>query len=105
MDGEFKGVVKVDFKEAREKSGVSKQMAEQIFKEVSYSDISLDDVESGSAKINEQQVNSGISPKAKELVSVAINNKEWIKIKLNPILNPPIISGVPLSSLLSIFLT
>lgn len=55
---DFKGVVKVDFKDAREKSGVSKEMASQIFKELSYSDISLDDVENGTQKINEEQINT-----------------------------------------------
>ena len=55
---EFKGTFKVDFKEAREKSGISKDLVQEIFNEVSYSNISLDDVENNHVKINEQQVNT-----------------------------------------------
>lgn len=55
---DFKGIVKIDFKEAREKSGVSKAMAQEIFNEVGYTGISLDAIENNEVKLNEQQVNT-----------------------------------------------
>ncbi|MCQ2910699.1 MAG: hypothetical protein MJ244_00785 [Clostridia bacterium] len=55
---EFNGVVKVDFKTARENAGMSKELASQIFKEVSFSDISIDDVEEGNAYLNQQEVDT-----------------------------------------------
>ena len=55
---EFNGVVKVDFKTARENAGMSKELASQIFKEVSFSNISIDDVESGDVKLSENDVDT-----------------------------------------------
>ncbi|MCQ2979616.1 MAG: hypothetical protein MJ245_07455 [Clostridia bacterium] len=55
---DFNGVVRVDFKEAREKSGLNKDFANEIFKEVSFSNISIDDVESGDVKLSENDVDT-----------------------------------------------
>ena len=58
MDENFKGVVKVDFKDAREKNNFAKGDVEQIFRAVGYNDIDLDAVEREETPITETEVDT-----------------------------------------------
>ncbi|MCQ2748724.1 MAG: hypothetical protein MJ246_01585 [Clostridia bacterium] len=54
---DFKGVVKIDFKEQREKSGFNKEDINSVFKTLNYG-FDVDAVENGTVKMSEEQVNT-----------------------------------------------
>lgn len=63
---EFKGVVKIDFAEPREKSGFTKEGINNVFKELNYN-FDVDAVENGNVKMTTEQVDTymgicGIDP-------------------------------------------